>query len=672
MFCDRCQDILNLDILLSTLPKDRRRPQHKNLANLEASAEAGCTICSLVCADPVSRYIPTGLQSGQIYFRLHPNGLLVFQFDSLHETGHSLSRNSKILAIIRLSTNEGDPITNLQPGIFTSRPVADDSSSEACFKVTQYWLKTCLETHGSLCQVVDKLPLPTRVLDVGLQESTHVTLYIPNGQHGQWFTLSHCWGRSHPVTTTISNLESQCTGIMISTLPKTFRDAIYITRRLGYRFLWIDSLCIVQNSVIDWQEESVKMNTIYSNAVLNISADAAANSSEGIFDSSTNTTAQRGPGYMLPTSKPSLVQIPVHSPKTGLKYTLYIWYNKEFAYNQPLQERGWVLAEAVLSHRRLRYTSSGLSWSCTRVPTRCNETRPHEIHNLDERTFSIDSVYQILYKADVCEMDNDEKHFEIIRFWYLQVVDYTNRQLTFAHDQFPAFSGIAKMFCDLTQWQYKAGILVEDFRRGLLWQSCGRDMHLEVAPSWSWAALRHGEKNADIYDCVYDNMESIDDPQEVQLIDISVTNVGDNPFGQVMSGSLTLQGFCHPLYDLLKMNDFYFHWGWYEAFASTRDQNYQTFSEHRPPPLKALRLHMDIMDEAKILFWHSEDILILRIGMFPPDTESFARPIVEAAWFLIVQEIPTLKGSYRRIGTASIRGKGIESPDWKMKTVTIL
>jgi len=151
-----------------------------------------------------------------------------------------------------------------------------------------------------------------------------------------------------------------------------------------------------------------------------------------------------------------------------------------------------------------------------------------------------------------------------------------------------------------------------------------------------------------------------------------VTNINDDPFGQVLSGNLTLQGLCHPLHDLLKGNNFYFQSGGVATTLFTRDQNYQCFSEHSPPPRGALRLHMDVMDETKILFWHSEDILILRIGMF----WSYAgagtgHPDVEATWFLIIQEIPALKGSYRRIGTASIRGKGIESLEWKMKTVTI-
>ncbi len=82
---------------------------------------------------------------------------------------------------------------------------------------------------------------------------------------------------------------------------------------------------------------------------------------------------------------------------------------------------------------------------------------------------------------------------------------------------------------------------------------------------------------------------------------------------------------------------------------------------------------MDIMEETKILFWHSEDILILRIGKFWSHAEvNLGHLEVDATRFLIIQEIPALKGSYRRIGTASIPGEGIERLEWKMKTVTIL
>jgi len=116
MFCDRCQDILNLDILLSTLndpsdwelggPKVQRRPHHKNFADLVASAKAGCTICSLVCAGPGASYILTRSESGQIYFSFHSDDRLAFEFDILDESEHS-GRKSTTFANIRLSTNEG-------------------------------------------------------------------------------------------------------------------------------------------------------------------------------------------------------------------------------------------------------------------------------------------------------------------------------------------------------------------------------------------------------------------------------------------------------------------------------------------------------------------------------------------------------------------------------------
>jgi hypothetical protein len=338
---------------------------------------------------------------------------------------YSLSTN------VRFLTSAGDPITNLMPGLFTSRPVADDSGSEACFKMAQFWLKTCLETHDDLYQVKRSLPLPTRVLDVGIPESPSATLHISNGEYGQWVTLSHCWGKFHPATTTAENLNSQCNGILVSTLPKTFQGAITITRKLRYRYLWIDSLCIIQDSILDWERESVKMNTVYANAVLNISADAAADSSEGIFESSNRKIDGRAP-FFTP-SRQNYSRIPVRSQKSGLKSTLCasLWHGDEFADNDHIGGRGWVLQEAVLSHRRLRYTSSGIAWSCARVPSFCDETRPHEIHDLTEQDSYITSVYQIprqpLPPRYVYEPKDAGRRYQVIQWWYRRINDYINR-----------------------------------------------------------------------------------------------------------------------------------------------------------------------------------------------------------------------------------------------------
>ena len=574
----------------------------------------------------------------------------------------------------------GDPITTLIPGLFTSRPVADDSGSEACFKIAQYWLKTCLETHNGLCQVKEKMPLPTRVLDVGLLDSHLVNLYISNGEYGQWLTLSHCWGESHPATTTTSNLDSHCNRISISTLPRTFQDAIIITRKLGYRYLWIDSLCIVQDSMLDWQQESVKMNTIYANAVLNISADAAADSSEGIFASS--NLKQDRKMSMIPPPRPDYTHIPVHSPKTGLKSTLHasFWHYDGFSDDDPLKRRGWVLAETVLSHRRLRYTPSGLAWSCARVPSYCEESRPHEIHDITEQDQYITSVYQIPHERlpprHVFERGNDARRWQIVQWWYRRINDYINRQLTFPHDKFPAFSGIAKTYSERTQYSYKAGLLIEDFRRGLLWQTCGRPVDLAVAPSWSWAVVGYREVPHDIYELFYAHETYVDDPDEVELIDICVRNMGDNAFGQVVSGSLTLRGLGHGLKELLKTIEFYFLWSFHEfGFSSYfRDRDYQLLDRDASPPRDALRLHLDVMNDSCSAFSQREDVHLLRIGVFSSHASLGLEDHLheEATSYLILQKIPGLEAAYRRIGVARILGNGVESPDWKMKTVTIL
>lgn len=112
------------------------------------------------------------------------------------------------------------------------------------------WLQECEESHASLCafQRGPEFPaLPTRCIEVGESDgSIEPHLFISNGCHGRYTTLSHCWGKHLPFKSTESTLASVTAGIHFDALPKTYRDAISITRGLGIRYIWIDSLCIVQ------------------------------------------------------------------------------------------------------------------------------------------------------------------------------------------------------------------------------------------------------------------------------------------------------------------------------------------------------------------------------------------------------------------------------------------
>lgn len=106
-----------------------------------------------------------------------------------------------------------------------------------------------------------------------------------NGQCGRWIALSHCWGDAwnRPLQTTQANIWSHLEGIDLKRMPKTFQDAVVVAKAMGIRYLWIDSLCIVQDDLKDWKQESRVVGTIYQNATITIAATHSRNSSEGCF-----------------------------------------------------------------------------------------------------------------------------------------------------------------------------------------------------------------------------------------------------------------------------------------------------------------------------------------------------------------------------------------------------
>lgn len=156
------------------------------------------------------------------------------------------------------------------------------SDSEVAFRRIEAWLDNCRSHHPSCRPPPTNPQLPTRVIDVSFTDR-EVTLFESNGQRGRYMTLSHCWGTSSRLTTTKETLEDLKNGIATSFLPKTFQDAIKITRRLGVKYLWIDCFCIIQDDPQDWERESSSMAQIYRNSYLTIAASASSDSYSGCF-----------------------------------------------------------------------------------------------------------------------------------------------------------------------------------------------------------------------------------------------------------------------------------------------------------------------------------------------------------------------------------------------------
>ncbi|KAK4222675.1 heterokaryon incompatibility protein-domain-containing protein, partial [Podospora fimiseda] len=150
--------------------------------------------------------------------------------------------------------------------------------------LAQSWLTECVESHP-LCKTVhEEHTLPTRIIDVGSDnENIERRPVISNGITGKYITLSHCWGNFVPLTTEISTMQKRISGISYSTLPKTFQDAVTIARLLQIKYLWINSLCIVQDDPQDWELEASKMAGVYSGALLTIIAADTRDARDGFL-----------------------------------------------------------------------------------------------------------------------------------------------------------------------------------------------------------------------------------------------------------------------------------------------------------------------------------------------------------------------------------------------------
>lgn len=155
-----------------------------------------------------------------------------------------------------------------------------DSGSDDTFNFIRRCIQGCIANpKHTACRFSCKssISAPKRLLDVG-RAASPMRLIDTLGKTFQYAALSHCWGSGPSLTTTKSNWAKLAVNVSFNALPPLFQDAIIITRQLGLRYIWIDSLCIVQDSLRDWETESSKMGSIYQNSYITISA---TNSGDG-------------------------------------------------------------------------------------------------------------------------------------------------------------------------------------------------------------------------------------------------------------------------------------------------------------------------------------------------------------------------------------------------------
>ncbi|KAF4625534.1 hypothetical protein G7Y89_g12632 [Cudoniella acicularis] len=351
---------------------------------------------------------------------------------------------------------------------------------------------------------------PTRLLELG--EST-VRLVLPAEEKlsGPYATLSYCLGPNPTfINLAPSNLRELQVGIIQADLPIAFQESIHFIKGLPIRYVWIDTLCIIQSgpgSVKDWHSESAKMQDVYSNCIVNIALSRAAHPSESCLGGPTLTAI---PPFEVETTGFFGNDDSAKSTAT----IVYFNYYREALYGQPLGFRVWALQERLLPPRVLSLGLGELFWDCIQAPNAC-ESFPSGVGDLY-------SNFQLTDKA--IPNASDSKTLESA--WWTFVEEYTNRKLTYPEvDKLVAMSAIAT----------RIGSRVDDvYIEGHFWKTLLDSLNWQVNPWWA-------QKNT-AKDCRTGERG----PRSLAVMkDYTLTLVDEmNPAGQVPFASLKLKAYC--------------------------------------------------------------------------------------------------------------------------------
>jgi hypothetical protein len=544
----------------------------------------------------------------------------------------------------------------------SGRRVEDNANSEICFSLARKWMTTCLEEHGELCPFTTTSTMPTRVIDIGPNDGSQLPrLYVTNGQRGPWVSLSHCWGKISQFVTDTQNLGERQKGIYLDDLPLTFRDAVEVTRRLGQQYLWVDSLCIIQNSREDWVQESSRMFEYYRHSVLTIAVDSSSGDHEGFL--------------LAPRSHLKRRSVPfgIHVPGEGIHQIYLDSYkpiNRLQSGTTHLTSRAWTLQEDLLSPRSLHYTSDQLVWQCY-TQTYCeSDINPIESPDNLKRLFLAPTK-----SSQDLEPSDDDESIEPTLSWYSIVSDFAVRSLTFEEDRLPAISGIAREIQAINHFTYKAGIWMEDVSRGLAWCAYGYGQRTKEyrAPSWSWAALEHpilafstGTPSKTYESVTFLNKYKprVQRPGPIVLACEVVSADGD-PFGCVSSGYIKLRG------RIIQASKCKGNWPPYfiAYWKDTKDHFLPGFNLRVTPGIDQLLYHFDIFtpgsDENTVVL---EPLIFLQLSTW--DWSDGRRGLITIA--LILEPVNIL-WSYKRVGIVHIPNhNGLAENGWETKDITII
>lgn len=350
--------------------------------------------------------------------------------------------------------------------------------------------------------------MPSRLVDAGDPQNSIPPRLVVSTQlqdNVEYVTLSHCWGNAHVFKLERRNFMALRASIPVDKLPRTFQDAMHIVRRLGYRYLWIDSLCIIQDSKEDWSQEAILMNMVYKHARFNIAATGAEDSEGGClfdYDQIAILFPQIELTFDLGQLRSQKGHGIVYKHESKIVRRKYYLIRAEPSWIKELEgsrllNRAWVFQERLLSPRVLHFHRAQLFWECRelRAFESCPNGMPPErflAYPYLVNTYMKDilpSAYKITLESNTASTFEDTEYHS--KSWAEFVTAYT------------------------------AATRSANFR----------------APSWSWASMDGGifmEETVPTFD--------VKDISLAEVVDAQIITSGNQNTGEVKAGYLKLQG----------------------------------------------------------------------------------------------------------------------------------
>ena len=425
------------------------------------------------------------------------------------------------------------------------------------------WIGNCQRSH-QLCRMKPRhVGGPKRLLQCLSDGSVRLVETKSFTQHCDYIALSYCWGNSTAaMKTTRESVVGLRRRIPDESLPQLYREVVALARGINIAYIWIDSLCIIQDSPSDKEEEIMQMSNIFSGALVVVVAASASSPHDSLLrvkpqsdQSHTWRTAASLVGYM------EMNLVPVKFRKRAKR----AHFSTDATSGTPIYNRGWCFQEKQLASRCLVFCDDEVVWECRSCcKCECGGEQEHlsDGNAVNAQTSDFSPVVAMrpyrkrlfpFAEHEPFQLDETLRYFAdaeaAYSFWKTAVANYSSRALTFQTDRLPAISAIASVVAEATEDHYLAGLWRGKLLAGLGWVAKKsaqddprgpRPYQEYIAPTWSWASLPIG---ACYFPRSYRAGHRHDPDLNALVLDARTTLDGENLYGGVSDAAISLSGF---------------------------------------------------------------------------------------------------------------------------------